>query len=341
MAASLGGAELPPFTLENVAGKGKGLVANHSISPGSTIIAEAPLFTTEGLSNPATTEKDLAATVRSLPKESQRAFLSLHNNNPGRGEPLSNIVRSNGYPLGPSSEVGGIFPVTARINHSCRPNAQHAWSNKMQKMLVHAVRDIHPGDELTLSYIAGGASTVRKRNLKDYFGFDCTCELCSLPRKQQRISDERLERAQQLDDSIGDSKRVKRTPEKALDDCHALLQIFEQEQIFDLRLPRLYYDAFQICAVHSDRARASIFAQRSRDARVICEGPESEEAESLEQLVEDPARFENFGFSRRWESTVDDVPDGASAESFGEWLWRPKHRKLVTLNRTSFAGQLE
>jgi len=61
-----------------------------------------------------------------------------------------------------------------------------------------------------------------------------------------------------------------------------------------------------------------------RHARIVCEGPESEEAESLQHLVVDPARFENFGFSRRWESSFDSVPGDASEEAFEEWLWRLK-----------------
>ena len=113
----LPGPEDSPFELKDIAGKGKGLVATRSIFPGTLIISEAPLFTTASLKNPSTFEKDLGAIVRSLSKEGQRAFLSLHNNNPGK-EPFSNIVRSNGYPLGPNSEVGGVFPVIARVSKS-------------------------------------------------------------------------------------------------------------------------------------------------------------------------------------------------------------------------------
>ena len=115
----------PLFVLRDVPGKGKGLVASRAISPGTLIISEASLFTTESLCDPANIERDPGKIVKSLPKEGQRAFLSLHNNNPSP-EPFSNIVRSNGSLLGPNSDVGGIFPLNARINHSCRPNAQHA-----------------------------------------------------------------------------------------------------------------------------------------------------------------------------------------------------------------------
>ncbi|KAK5691710.1 hypothetical protein LTR17_025613 [Elasticomyces elasticus] len=88
------------YRLADIPGKGKGLLATTSLAPGTLLISEAPLFTTESLTNASTIESDLGKLVRSLPKDSQRAFLSLHNNNPGP-EPFSNIIRSNGYPLGP------------------------------------------------------------------------------------------------------------------------------------------------------------------------------------------------------------------------------------------------
>ena len=154
------------------------------------MISEPPLFTSKSLKNPATFEKDIGAMIRSLSKDGQRAFLSLHNNNPG-SEPFSNVIRSNGYPLGPNSDVGGVFPLIARINHGCRPNSQRAWNDNLQVELVHAVRDIGKGEELTLSYSVGGPSTARQRQLREYFGFDGACELCSLPPAELKASDER------------------------------------------------------------------------------------------------------------------------------------------------------
>ena len=210
------------------------------------------------------------------------------------------------------------------MNHSCRPNAQHSWNEKLQREVVHAVREIREGDELTLSYSAGGPSTVRKKEMKTYFGFDCACEVCSLPSEKLQASDARRKRAMELDEAIGNPKRVKQTPELALDDCHSLLEIYYEEQVFDLRLPRLYYDAFQICAMHGDEARASVFARRSREARTVCEGPESMEVEDLKKVEMDPSSFQNFGTTRKWKTTNEDVPATLGTEYFERWLWK-KH----------------
>jgi len=199
------------YVLQPIPGKGKGLIATRAIKPGDLILSESPLFTTASLTNPATFEQDLAAIIKGLPKDGQRAFLSLHNNNPS-AEPFSNIVRSNGYPLGPNSEIGAIFPLVARLNHSCRPNAQHAWNAARGLEVVHAVRDIQAGEEITLSYLAGGPFSERQTRLREYFGFVCRCEPCSLPAKALEASDARLKRAQSLDDAIGDSRRARHLP---------------------------------------------------------------------------------------------------------------------------------
>lgn len=303
--------------LKDAPGKGKGLFATRPIARGECVHCEPPLFTTASLKDPAHFERDLGQIVRALPKEGQRAFLSLHNNNPG-SQPFTNLMRSNGYPLGPGSEVGGVFPVMARINHSCKANCQHAWDDRVGMQLIHAVRDIDEGEELSLAYHNGGTTAERRATLKTYFGFYCECELCSLPPKAQRRSDERAEEAKRLDEAIGVPDRA---PEEALADCSELVHLFAEEQVTDLRVPRLYYDAFQICAKHSDEARASVFAKRAAEARIICEG-KSREVENLQSLAENPARFEGFGKTKKLKTRRDDVPTGVSQEKFDRWLWR-------------------
>ncbi|KAF7192271.1 SET domain-containing protein 5 [Pseudocercospora fuligena] len=314
----------PPFALQNIPGKGKGLISTRSLSPGECIISEVPLFTTVTLTNANTIEQDLRSIIKSLPKDSQRAFLSLHNNFPGSPTPFSNLVRSNGYPLGPSSDIGGIFPLVSRLNHSCLPNAQHAYNERQRRMLVHIIRPITSNEEITLSYIPGGPSSQRQLELKQNFLFACTCELCSLPPSEKRKSDERLSRAAVLDSQIGSPRLVYTSPVQALHSAHELSSIYQLEQILDLRLPRLYYDAFQIVAMHSDLARAREFARLARDSRRICEGPESEELERLEGLMEDPRRFENWGAAGvKWRSKVDNIPEcDKDREEFEKWLWR-------------------
>lgn len=309
------------FTLEPIPGKGKGLVATQIIPAGTCLISEKPIFTTAEIKS-NDVERELVRIVKKLPKDSQRAFLSLHNNSPGGKEPFSNIVRSNGYPLGASSEVGGIFPNIARINHSCWANCQQAWSSTREQETAFAVREIKPGEELTIAYTIGGPSKERKSKLKDLFGFDCRCEICSLPAEKQKQSDERYTGAAKLDESIGNPTRAKMSPSLALADCHALLKLYNEERITDNRLQRLYYDAFQICIMHSDQARARVFARRCAETRAVCEGDDSADVVEMMAYSDKPSNHDSFGGSTKWKKAVDAVPKDLASDKFEEWLWK-------------------
>ncbi|KAL3418128.1 set domain-containing protein 5 [Phlyctema vagabunda] len=310
------------FSIQEIRGKGKGVVASQTIAPGTCIVSEAPLFTTENITSIETTERDLSKELKGLSKEAQRAFLSLHNNYPGEGQPISNIVRSNAYPLGPSSGVGAIFLTIARINHSCRPNAQQAWNPLMEKETVYAVRPIQIGEEITLSYHNGGTSSQRQDHLKEHFRFECTCDACSLPAEERKLSDARLTKVQEYDDQIGDSRRVHLKPEDALADCRKLLTIYEEEGISDTRLPRLYYDAFQICVLHSDQARAKTFANRYRSLKVLAEGADSVDALEIMPFARKPSSHDSFGATKKWAQSLKQIPKDLDAENFEKWLWR-------------------
>jgi hypothetical protein len=301
------------FALEPFPGKGKGLVATQRILPGTCLISEKPIFTTAEIKS-SDVERELVQIVKVLPKDSQRAFLSLHNNSPGGKEPFSNIVRSNGYPLGASSDVGGIFPNIARINHSCWANYQQAWNTTRKQETAYALRKIEAGEEITIAYTIGGPSQERKAKLKDFFGFDCRCEICSLPGDKQKQNDARYTCAAQLDESIGNPKRVKTSPNLALADCHALLKLYNEEKITDNRLQRLYYDAFQICIMHSDQARARVFARRCAEARAVCEGDDSVEVKEMMRYSKKPSSHDSFGGSTKWKQAADAVPKDIDGE---------------------------
>ena len=161
-------------------------------------------------------------------------------------------------------------------------------------------------------------------HLKDAFGFDCNCGVCSLSLPELQISDARRLQIQHLDDAIGDSDRVMNRPDECLADCHSLLQLLEDEYSggAGASIARLYYDAFQISITHGDQARASVFAGRAYKSRVICEGEDSPETRKVKNLMENPAGHRNFGASMRWKTAKGLVPKGLDAGEFERWLWR-------------------
>jgi hypothetical protein len=330
------------WRLDTIPGKDKALIATRDIAPGTLILSDPPLITTDCITSEETTEKDLARALRTLPKDSQRAFLSLHNNYPGEKNPLSNIIRSNGYPLGPESGAGGVFANVSRINHSCRPNAKHSWNAILKKQTVYALRPISVGEEITLSYLAGGSSEERQEILKTHFRFDCKCELCSLPPAKLRASDGRIIRAQHLSETIEDEVSQIKCPTKLIKNGLKLLKIYEEEGIKDDRLGNLYWEMFKIANKHRDQARASAFAQMYSDSKLISEGPQSANVLEMVVLIKNPSKDNTFGQAVKkkaamkrkeedltgfedtegWSSAVGDLPKDLDHGSFQKWLWR-------------------
>ena len=315
--------ELPLFEIQTVPGKGKGLVARFNIAKGTRILYENPLFTIPHLSPISQMEINIATKLKALSKTQQRQFLLLHNNFPGK-HPFSGVVKTNALPCGPSSVIGGIYPTICLINHSCLPNAHNSWNSDTKCETIHAIRYINAGEEITISYDKGGSSDSRRTYLKDAFGFDCNCSVCSLSLPELQISDAHRLQIQHLDDAIGDSDYVMNRPDDCLADCHSLLQVLEEEYHggAGALIARLYYDAFQISITHGDQARASVFARRGHKSRVICEGEDSPETRKVKNLMENPAGHRNFGASTRWKTTKGLVPKGLDAGGFERWLWR-------------------
>jgi hypothetical protein len=89
---------IAPFEVKQIPGKGKGLVARFNISKGTRIICEKPLLTV-GPMPPDQLERFLATKLKAMSRESQRQFLSLHNNFLAKN-PFSGTFKTNALPCG-------------------------------------------------------------------------------------------------------------------------------------------------------------------------------------------------------------------------------------------------
>ena len=101
-----------------------------------------------------------------------------------------------------------------------------------------------------------------------------------------------------------------------MSDAYSLLRLYQEQGVTDTRLPRLYFDAFQICVMQSDFARASAFAKRSKEARIIWGGEESGNAKEMKGLERTPQEHTNFGLTGKWRSVLSDIPTGLDGKEF-------------------------
>lgn len=309
------------YMIRSIQNKGKGLITRVSIASGTRILIEKPLFTASSLVG--SLDNVVLAKVKALSKEQQRQFLSLCNNFPGKN-PFSGIFKTNALPCGPDSPIGAVYANICFINDTCIPNSHNNWNSKTGLETIHAIRDIKAGEEITISYEAREPARQRLIKLRDAFGFDCKCELCSRPATELQESDARRIKIKQLDEAIGDPGRTMNVPHRAIADCHEMLDLILQE--YGGSLPpleaRLYYDAFQISIIHSDQARASAFARKAFEARLICDGEDSPETVKMKSLIHNPSHHQSFGVSKKWRTMKTGVPKGLKEKEFEEWLWK-------------------
>jgi SET domain len=310
------------FVIKEISHKGKGLVATEDIPKGTRVLAEKPLFTVSSSGQKSSAfNKTIAEKLRNLDKDDQRAFLELHNNWVGNS-PLGGIVRTNALPLGPASPQGGVFLTASRINHSCNPNTQHTWNSKLSMETIHATQVIAKGEEITISYIGEGEFKTRNEKFWGSFGFVCSCDLCSLPEAERSDREGRRVKMEVLDQSIGSAMQMFRNPARSLAEARELIDLFKQENINDARVPRAYYDAFQIAVSHGDLARARAFATKALETRTICEGGDSPEVEKVRGLMENPMKHPSYqALSNRWQMKAKDLPRGLGEKEFESWLW--------------------
>ena len=112
------------------------------------------------------------------------------------------IARTNCIPMGDHNDTEGsaLFAILCRANHSCRPNARYIWRHDLQRELLLAVRDIAPGDEVTVTYGPGlEGRAERQETLLRGFRFECKCEVCATPDSER---DRALRRIKDLNDEI-------------------------------------------------------------------------------------------------------------------------------------------
>eukprot|EP00933_Yihiella_yeosuensis_P028643 TRINITY_DN22476_c1_g1_i1.p1 TRINITY_DN22476_c1_g1~~TRINITY_DN22476_c1_g1_i1.p1 ORF type:complete len:361 (+),score=79.97 TRINITY_DN22476_c1_g1_i1:111-1085(+) len=140
------------------------------------------------------------------------------------------IWRSNALPNG--NGKGAVFANACLLNHSCAPNAYHCFNEKQKRLTVHCMRPIKKGEEVTISYVkVWQKKEDRQMELQHQYRFHCRCQVCTLPEKEQEVSDERRARIGLLMD--GEARRTlmpKSVKEKdGMPEIEELLDLLDKE----------------------------------------------------------------------------------------------------------------
>lgn len=79
-------------------------------------------------------------------------------------------------------EGSGLYVVQSKLNHSCLPNAEIKFPHSNHTLVISALKDIEPGEEICISYLSecllNRSRHTRHKFLRENYLFVCRCELC-------------------------------------------------------------------------------------------------------------------------------------------------------------------
>jgi hypothetical protein len=192
------------------------------------------------------------------------------------------IFRSNSFDMTP--HTSGIFPVASRMNHSCIPNVYHTWNSNINRLTVHALKNITPGEELLTTYIPA-VLTLEQRNDEEHlgnYGFTCTCPACNPKSKFFKESVFRRASAIAIEEqlasyfafgSLRDSFGLVTGPLsciEALRYAQLRVNLLMEEGIMNMDLVRWYVDQSRILLLVRKNTNSQYSIHETGDLALLC-----------------------------------------------------------------------
>jgi hypothetical protein len=263
--------ENPPFIEHEFPGKGRGLVANKTLHRGDHIFASTPLLITDPDIYHLSTSERLSLLYRgvdSLPPASQTSFWKLMGH--FDDDPIDDRINTNNFEVtidGVSQSA--LFPEIAMLNHDCRPNAAYFWDESTMSHYVHAIRDIMPGEEITITYVDNEQERAKRvRKLERNWGFQCGCSSCTAHPQMVHESDTRLHQIHALSKILDDWTATSgATPEVA----ELLISLYQQERL-DASLATAYKHAAEVYSSFGRKYEAIRYARLSTEMSILDKG---------------------------------------------------------------------
>ncbi|KAM4055841.1 SET domain-containing protein [Hirsutella rhossiliensis] len=275
----------PPFEERVLPGRGRGLIANKTLHRGDRIFAYSPILVLdEDAFQNLDEDKWIAletVAVAKLPLATRELFWELH------GEPsvhpISDRIDTNAFEI----EIGEstnyiVVPEIARLNHDCRPNAVYFFDTQTLTHHVHAITDIMPGTEITITYI--DPRMPRQQRLTDLYtswAFNCSCSTCSLHPKLANASDARLAEITALTEHLDEGSEA--SPQIA----QALVSLHHQERLHGTSTNAYRLAALAFCA-QGEHWTTVQYARLAVEFGLLSDGFRDDGVQLMMRLAEDP-----------------------------------------------------
>ncbi|KAJ4481874.1 hypothetical protein J3R30DRAFT_3287137 [Lentinula aciculospora] len=256
------------FSVREISGKGKGVIAVRNIKRGEQLIRERPLFIlpSEIIISPTAL---IAHHLSLLTSDQYFQFYNLSyvnfsphlNPETDLAELALAIFQTNAVSAGVNSV--GVFPRMARVNHGCSSafNSVYTWREKEGVLVVHALKDIGKGQEILTTYTDTKRPRDQRREfLRHQYSFHCTCDICSLPDEKSKISDHRLMTMSELYAKFATWGNSEIDGVQAIEIAQRIWELGNEEGYLSER-GRLAADAAWIAAAHSHAVSTKAWAR--------------------------------------------------------------------------------
>lgn len=315
-----------PFHVAHIEGKGDGLLANATLRRGDPIMGHTPVLLVhrafkEDLS-PGRQQALLDAAVDALPPPTAKLLLNQAAHDLSQqGHRVAAILDTNAFQVnlnqGRNVDDGsghhyGAYPEVAKMNHDCRPSAVFYVDPATLMHITTAVREIGPGEEITLSYLDPfSAYEERQERARMSWGFGCGCSLCASSSASEEAltdSETRLGEIKWIEGKLEDSSSA----EASTGLITYLLGLYENE-----RLHCCLGGAYTLVAMNFNMfgyaKQAVAYAELAIEALKIEKGEGAPDIKSLEELKGDPKR--HFTWNARRAKKKKPAADGPVAST--------------------------
>jgi len=265
------------FRIGPIEGKGLGVIAGRSFACGELVIAEKPVFRFKSDDTTVIRQQRLDA----LPRHEQDAVMALHDSFAAEndGKTLEGIVRTNAQNCDDNNLDMMVCLTICRFNHSCEPNCELSWDDKLKEHHVYAATAIKPGEELCICFVNIIAPAVQRQgDLRLRFGFQCACSLCD--QGSNPASDGRRSRLQELGQQL--EMEGPDDPEDGLAIIGDMLRLYGKEGIHSQSLKcQACYAASHLLMMLEDVEGATKWAKEAHQFSIKCRGRNHAETRAL------------------------------------------------------------
>ncbi|KAK3989986.1 SET domain-containing protein 5 [Cladorrhinum sp. PSN332] len=319
------------FYQKQLPGKGVGLIANRTIRKGEIIMERVPTLLIQSKPHvtldPEIREKLYEAALERLSDSVAQKFMGQY------GETVTKKVDKNAFRMvidgkAKYSDHFSVFPDVSRMNHDCRPNVHYRLTDLTHTTI--AVRDIHPGEELTVSYIYGQhVRAERQKQLKETWGFDCACSQCTLPELESMASDARVREIRRLEKEIEDKMATNNGRDVKPEMGGRLVKLYLDERLEAYMAPT-YTRAALIYSMFGNEEKALEYAREAVAALDRELGSEAGDVVSMREMLDD--------LKGHWSWRIK-VPPPSPSPSAGAAKKEGKSKQKGTVRRTPGAGK--